>query len=118
MTQVEELAHAALARDALKVRSIMQELARSAETFAALPKPDGDQSETTIVAAALLELIASRKSLTVPEWTAEVGSLAAPFHLLASAERMPRLREWCEAESPAPLKRRNLFAPPDYLSEV
>jgi hypothetical protein len=38
-----------------------------------------------------------------------------PRFLVRSAATMKNLRRMCEEESPGPLKRRNLFAPADYL---
>ena len=117
MTIVEELADAALARDALRVRSIAQQLGRSGQSFESLPRPLGN-AVRQIVSAALLDLIAVRKSLVSPSWTQDVGQLSEPFHLLAAADRMPRLRAQCERDSPLPLRLRNLFAPAEFLDEV
>ncbi len=114
---VEQLANAALARDALKVRSLAQDLLRSSP-LSNLDRPTTSTPEALIVAAALVELLAFRNHVSSPTWTSEIGGMETPFHLLNAAERMPRLRAWCEAEAPEPLRRRKLFAPPDYLSEV
>ena len=114
---IEQLANAALARDALKVRRLAQDLVRSSP-LSSLERPTIASPEALIVAAALVELLAFRNHVPSPSWTAIVGGMESPFHLLNAAERMPRLRAWCEAESPEPLRRRKLFAPPDYLSEV
>lgn len=115
---IEQLANAALARDALQVRSLAQELFRSTPLLSRLEQPTECSPETLIVAAALVELLAFRKHVAAPTWTMAIGGLDTPFHLLSAADRMPRLRAWCEAEAPEPLRRRSLFAPPDYLSEV
>jgi len=114
---VEQLANAALARDPLKVRSLAQDLVRSSP-LSSLERPANSSPEALIVAAALVELLAFRNHVPSPSWTDNVGGLETPFYLLNSADGMPRLRAWCEAESPEPLRRRKLFAPPDYLSEV
>jgi hypothetical protein len=39
----------------------------------------------------------------------------SPFFALAWAERPGFTRDLCLAESPEPLKRRNIFAPPNFL---
>lgn len=118
MSLIEQLAIAALARDALQVRSFAQELFRSSPLLSKLEQPTACSPEALVVAAALVELLAFRKHVAAPTWATAIGGLDAPFHLLSAADRMPRLRAWCEAESPEPLRRRRLFAPPDYLSEV
>jgi hypothetical protein len=115
---IEQLANAALARDRLKVRSLAQDLFRSTPLLSSLDQPATSSPEALVVAAALVELLASRKHVAAPAWATAIGGLDTPFHLLSAADRMPRLRAWCEAESPEPLRRRKLFAPPDYLSEV
>ena len=68
--------------------------------------------------AALLELFASRMKQEAPSWTAEVGPLSEPIFLLKAAETMKRLRQLCEAEAPEPLRKRGLYAPPNYLEFV
>ncbi len=82
MTLVEQPADAALMRDGRLVRTVAQELARAGDVFELRPRPLGD-SKREVVSAALSELIASRKQLTAPGWTREVGSLQEPLHLLA-----------------------------------
>jgi hypothetical protein len=115
---IEQLADAALARDAIQVRSLAQELCRSSPLLSNLDQPTTIRPESLIVAAALVELLALRKHVAAPAWALAIGGLDTPFHLLSAATRMPRLRAWCEAEAPEPLRRRKLFAPPDYLSEI
>ena len=119
MTNIlEELANAALARDALRLRSLVQDILRSNQPLSSWERPATSHHDTLVVAAALVELMASRRGVIAPAWTNEVGAMDTPFHLLITADRMPRLRAWCEAESPAPLRRRKLFAPPDFLDEA
>ena len=119
MTNIlEEMAHAALARDALKLRSLVQDFQRSNQPLSSLERPVTDHHDTLVVAAALVELMASRRGVTAPAWTTGVGAMETPFHLLIAADRMPRLRAWCETQSPGPLLRRKLFAPPDFLEEA
>ena len=52
---------------------------------------------------------------TPPSWTKEIGALQEPFYLLQSAEKMKRLRLLCETQSPEPMRRRHLYAPPNFL---
>jgi hypothetical protein len=46
---------------------------------------------------------------------AQAGDAEAVF-LVRAAESMPRLRRLCEEQSPEPLRRRRLLAPPDFLT--
>jgi hypothetical protein len=41
-----------------------------------------------------------------------------PVYLIEAASRSPRMRARVEQESPEPLRKRNLFAPPGYLAIV
>lgn len=116
MTTVEKLATAALQRDSLRLRSLVQDLLVGDRALHTLPRPVTDDPRVLAIAAALLELLASRTDQPPPAWTAEIGALPEPFFLLDAALRMPRLRELCETESPEPLRRRRLYAPPDFLT--
>ena len=115
---IEEMANAPLSRDALKLRSLIQDILRSKLPLSSWERPATSQHDTLVVAAALVELMASRRGVIAPAWTTVVGAMETPFHLLIAADRMPRLRAWCEAESPPPLRSRKLFAPPDFLNDV
>ncbi len=112
---VEELARAAMARDALAVRSLAQDLLREQPIVSIWAPPESRDPELLVVAAALTELLAMRAGQEPPEWTAGVGSLSRPFYLLRSAETLRRLRKQCEEESPLPLRRRALYAPANFL---
>jgi hypothetical protein len=67
------------------------------------------------LAAGLLELFAQRLNQPSPAWTQLVGALPEPLYLLKAAHTLRRLRELCESQSPEPLRRRNLYASPNYL---
>ena len=67
-------------------------------------------------AAAVLELLASRRNQPPPAWTGGVGPLAEPFYLVAAAQQMTHLRQLCETEAPEPLRRRRMFAPANFLA--
>jgi hypothetical protein len=81
-----------------------------------VPRPAGADQQTLATAAALLELLAERAGVAAPAWTRDVGAVPTPTFLVKSAERMPRLRRLCEMESPQPLRKRGLYASPDFLS--
>ena len=118
MAQIEQIAEAALNRDSLQARSLTQEFFREQKKLVDIPKPKVADEQVIVVTAALLELFANRMKQEAPSWTAEVGPLSEPIFLLKAAETMKRLRQLCETEAPEPLKKRKLFAPPNYLEFV
>jgi hypothetical protein len=115
MEQIEQLAQAALERDHLKLRSLVQDLTREKIDWSNLPRPSTNDPRLLVVSAALVELLALRDNQTPPVWTKDVGSLKEPFFLLESAAGMKRLRTLCETQSPEPMRKRLLFAPPHFL---
>lgn len=116
MVQLEQLAAAALAQDALKLRSLVQDWLREHPDLTDCPRPQTSDLELLTVAAALVELFAQRAGQDAPAWTALVGPLSQPRYLVRSAQTMQRLRRMCRQDSPDPLRRRNLFAPADFLA--
>jgi len=116
MVQIEQLARAALNRDSLELRSLVQDFLRSQPNLADLLPPQTDDEAVLAMSAALLELLAVRTNQAPPLWTAGVGPVKEPFYLLKSAAQMKRLRQLCQQESPEPLRKRSFYAPPDYLA--
>lgn len=115
MEQIEQLAQAALARDHLKLRSLVQDLTRAKLDWSKLPRPSTNDPRLLAMSAALAELIALRNHQNPPVWTKEIGALKEPFFLLESAATMKRLRTLCETQSPEPMRKRLLYAPPHFL---
>jgi hypothetical protein len=68
-----------------------------------------------VVAAALTELLASRDGKAAPSWTSSIGGQAEPLFLDPGLEAMPRTRDLATRAGPEPLRRRNLYASPDFL---
>jgi hypothetical protein len=118
MVRIEDIARAALDYDALAVRDLIQELLRNQPDWSSLPRPVTVDENTLIVAAALLELLALRSGAEPAVWTREIGPAREPIHLVRTAATMPRTRARVEAESPEPLRKRNVFAPADYATFV
>ena len=116
MATIDNLATAALQHDALQTRALAQDMLRTHRELRDVPPPDSRDPRVQSVAAALVELLAQRRSQAPPEWSAGFGPLSEPFHLLEAATRMPRLRAQCETESPLPLRKRNLYAPSNFLT--
>jgi hypothetical protein len=115
MNRIDLLSRAALSGDALQLREIVQDFLATHPEFSELPAPDSHDDTLRSVAAGLVELLADRCGKKPPEWCKGIGAAPHPIHLLKSASTMRRLRELCEKESPLPLKRRNLYAPPTFL---
>lgn len=115
MVNLNDLARTALSGDALQLRSLVQDFLNENPTLSQAPMPSTSREEELIVAAALIELFAQRRDQAPPAWSANVGGMAEPRFLLRSAATMPRLRRMCQDESPAPLRKRNLFAPATFL---
>ena len=115
MEPIEQLAQAALERDHLKLRSLVQDLTRAKIAWGKLPRPSTTDGRLLFISAALTELLAQRNNQTPPAWTKEIGALKEPFFLLESAKTMKRLRVLCETQSPEPMRKRLLYAPPHFL---
>lgn len=115
MEIIEQMAEAALARDSLRLRSLVQDWMRSGLKVNGLSRPDTTEPDILAVSAALVELLALRQGQKPPAWSQEIGAMAEPFFLVESADGMRRLRVLCETQSPEPLRKRKLFAPPHFL---
>ena len=116
MVTLHEVVEAALSRDGVWLSGATQEFLRATPNLCDVPQPDGIDERHLVVAAALLELLALRTGQQAPNWTATVGSLREPFFLVAEAESMKNTRIMCEQESPEPLRKRKLLAPPQFLT--
>ncbi len=115
MVRIDDIAVAALHADGLHLRSLVQDwLTENVEIGACLPPVSGDIKLESI-AAGLVELFALRRKQTPPLWASKICHAHEPIYLVKSVATMPRLRQLCADESPEPLRRRNLFAPPTFL---
>lgn len=115
MAWLEDITSAVASRDAFHASALMHDLQRAPLDFATLARPNVS-AEWLPLAAAIVELLAERQGISPPRWIAEVGALDQPFYALAYALKLPRLREQCERESPPALRRRNVFAPMQFLT--
>ena len=75
----------------------------------------GDLGDKRLSGKHSVELFADRRNEPPPAWTRDIGPVARPLYLVAAAESMKRLRRLCLAESPEPMRRRRLYAPPNFL---
>ena len=117
-TKISDLAQAILDHRVLDARQLTQDFWAEVPDFSQVEKPESCSLTALVVCAALVELFALRREDKSPNWTIEVGGLANPLFLVPEFERIPYQRERCLRTSPTPLKKRNLFAPDNYLSFV
>jgi hypothetical protein len=115
---MHELVTALLQHDALHARHLVMALDREPATWQQIQKPCGWQEEELSLAAGVIETMCERRGLSPPEWTREIPAIAQPRYLVQAAETMPRLRKLCEEAGPEALRRRNFYAPPDFLQQV
>jgi hypothetical protein len=79
MEQIEQLAQAALERDHLKLRSLVQDVIREKVNWSRIPRPSTKDARLLVFSAALVELLAMRNSQAAPAWTKEIGALKESF---------------------------------------
>lgn len=116
MVTIEQIAVAILRDDSLLTRALVQDFLRSQPVLAEIPQPETIDPASLAIAASLLELFALRMHQPAPTWTRQIGPVEKPIYLLKAAAHMRRLRELCHDAAPEPLRRRQLYAPPDYLA--
>jgi hypothetical protein len=115
MELIEQLAEAALQRDNFRLRSLVQDIAHANTNWTLIPRPNTNDLRLLALSASLAELLAARQNQTPPAWTKDIGALQEPFFLVKSAETMKRLRTLCETQAPEPMRKRRLYAPPNFL---
>jgi hypothetical protein len=115
MVSIEQLSRAAVNGEALQLRVLAQEWLEENQLISAVPAPTFHDQTLLAVAASLAELFAERAGEKFPEWTAQILPAPEPIFLLREARTMKNLRKMCQEQSPAALRRRRLFAPPNLL---
>ena len=118
MIRIEEIAAEALQYHSLQVRNLLQAFLQEEQVFADLPQPQTTDENLLALSAAFLELLCERAQQHAPAWTAKIGAAQHPIFLVEAANRMPRLRTLCEQGAPEPLRKRQIYAPPNYLTLV
>jgi hypothetical protein len=118
MITVKDLAQAALERDNFHLKCLVQELWQEKRLLTECPKPETNNPQILSLAAGLVELLATQWKQIPPPWTKEIGGVSEPFFLAKHADDMKNLPSLCETESPEPLRKRNLYAPPNFLEFV
>lgn len=118
MAKIEELAIAVLEYDSLLARTLVQVYYDLKLALTHIEKPVTEDSDILVTSAALIEMLSMRRGQNPPDWTKDVGPLVHSRFLLKAATSMQRLRRLCETEAPEPLRKRGLFAPPNFLEFV
>ena len=115
MTPLEQIAAQILAKNPLEVRSLMQDYLRRGTPLRLEHAPTSCDLHVCVIAAAIAELIAARTAQQAPAWVNQIGKLPTPVYLVEAASKSAKMRARIEQESPEPLRKRNVFAPPGYL---
>lgn len=113
---LRDLVAALLRHDALTARQWVADASRQAMDWTRVSRPVAWDQLDLAVAAGVEELLASRANRTPPAWTRAVGRAPVPVYLVRAADTMPRLRRSCETEGPQPLRSRQIYAPPEFLT--
>ncbi len=113
---IRELVHALLAGDVLTARQCVADAQRMRLQWDRLDRPTDLTDREMSVAAAVIELLASRNGAMPPPWTATIGGVRELLVLDPGLEEMPRSFARARTDGPEPLRRRNMVAPPDFLS--
>lgn len=114
--ELSALVRALLAYDALAVRQWVADATRAHLDWRCMPAPEDLGPAGMAVAAGVAEVLASRAGQSPPAWTARVVAAPEPIFLVRAAAEMPRLRRSCEENGPEPLRRRGVYAPPEFLT--
>ena len=112
---VSELVRSILDGDLLTARQWVDDARRVQLVWDEIPEPQAMNEQELAVAAALVELLAGRSGCEPPSWTARIGAVQDPMVLDPGLEAMPRSFARAKQLGPAPLRRRNLIASPDFL---
>jgi hypothetical protein len=112
---LNELVRAILAGDLLAARQHVADAYREPVRWKQLDRPAALDDRELTVAAAVVELLASRIAATPPSWTSTVGALGEMVVLDPGLEEMPRSFARVKSCGPEPFLRRNLIASPDFL---
>lgn len=113
--ELPDLIRAILSGDLLAARQWVADAYRAQVRWERLERPSGLDDREMAVAAGIAELLAARAGALAPSWTIAVGAQKEPLFLDPGLEDMPRTRERMQTHAPEPLRKRNLFASPDFL---
>jgi hypothetical protein len=113
--ELRDLVRAILQGDLLTARQWVADAHRSHLKWEDCERPNGMDERELAVAAGLAELLAQRVGAQPPSWTGLVGAHREPLMLDPGIESMPRTLARAKSHGPESLRKRNLFALPDFL---
>lgn len=113
--EVSDIVHALLEGKLLVARQWVADSVRSGVRWNECARPTGLDDRELTVAAGIVEMLASRSGSAAPSWTSEIGAAETPLFLDPGLESMPRTLAHAKTHGPSALRKRNLFAPPDFL---
>jgi hypothetical protein len=113
--ELPDLVRAILCGDLLAARQWVADANRQRISWERVGRPSGLDEREMTVAAGITELLAVRAGALPPAWTLSIGAQREPLFLDPGLQEMPRTLAHALTDGPEPLRRRNLFASPDFL---
>jgi hypothetical protein len=114
--ELVDLVHAVLRIDMLVARQWIADAKREGFSWTKSRRPEGLDARQLAVAAALVGLMSERQGTSTPRWVSRVPPANEDVWLIPSALEMPRLRRDIEANCPAALKRKRVYATANFLT--
>jgi len=113
--EISDLVLALTRGDLLLARQWVADARRENVQWDAIPQPTDLGEKEAAIAAAMIELLASRAGVPAPHWTSAIGAVAEEIVLDPGLELMPRSFARAKATTPEALRKRNLVALPEFL---
>jgi hypothetical protein len=113
--ELPELVRAILSGNLLAARQWVADAHRNDVGWDLFARPSGLDEREMVIAAALTELLAARAGTAAPDWTASVGPHPEPLVLDPGLADMPRTLQRAKTDGPEAFRKRNLYAPADFL---
>lgn len=113
--ELPDIVRAILSGDLLAARQWVADARRARVQWEVVQQPVGLNDLEMTVAASITELLAARAGMLPPSWTFAVGPQPESRLLDPGLADMPRTLARAKLEAPEPLRKRNLFASPDFL---
>lgn len=114
--EIRDLVDALFDDDILAARQWVKDARRKGLRFAAIEPPTGLDEARYAAAAGLVELLASRNGEQPPDWAVCAPAAPRDVWLDRGLLAVPLLRARGEQYAPEPLRRRRLYALPEFLS--
>lgn len=113
--ELRDLVRAIIQGDLLAARQWVADAYRTRLKWEHCERPSDMDDQELAIAAGLAELLAERAGARPPTWTASIGARREALFLDPGIETMPRTLAHARAHAPESLRKRNLFALPEFL---